>query len=449
MRNSEAANVKNWQDYQRKLKRTSRFKRLLARMPVLGLYGVLTFLLISGTFLSGSWLYAHFNEIKTSSGIKVYTEPEEAKRPEPLTPSRLSALIKPFDPLSGFEENRFAFEADGRILRAETTLDMDLQAYTAGLLQKSLTHRAAVVAVNPLDGRILAMVSYPGPESGVTENLCLKAEFPAASLIKIVAAAAAIEARDFDPEKTLRYKGRRYTLYKKQLKEIKTADRYTNEISFKKAFSSSINPVFGKIGIFHLGQEILRDYAERFLFNTPIPLDLPLELSRIDVPSDSFGLAEIASGFNKRTLISPLHASLIAAAVANDGVMMSPWMIKRVTEESGEQVYLADIRELAVPIEKKTALIMKTLMEDTVRHGTCRTAFGKLKRKKEFQNIDLGAKTGTVNDREDRYKFDWITTYVLPRDERPPICLTVLAVHGEKLGIRAKDLARYILDHKY
>ena len=67
--------------------------------------------------------------------------------------------------------------------------------------------------------------------AGEQENLCLKARFPAASLFKIVAAAAAIEARGFHPDKTLTYRGGRYTLYKSQLK--KRQDRYSNRISLQ------------------------------------------------------------------------------------------------------------------------------------------------------------------------------------------------------------------------
>ena len=84
-------------------------------------------------------------------------------------------------------------------------------------------------------------------------------------------------------------------------------------------------------------------------------------------------------------------------------------------------------------------------MEDTVLYGTARKTFRALRRKKAFKGIALGAKTGTINDRMDQYKYDWITIFAIPGSREKGISLAVLAVHGEKLGIRAKDIGRLIL----
>ena len=88
-------------------------------------------------------------------------------------------------------------------------------------------------------------------------------------------------------------------------------------------------------------------------------------------------------------------------------------------------------------------------MSETVKRGTCRKSFRLLRRKKAFHNIELGAKTGTINDKTDQYKYDWLTIYALPGDHHRGVSATILAVHGEKLGIRAKDIGRYILSRHF
>ena len=104
---------------------------------------------------------------------------------------------------------------------------------------------------------------------------------------------------------------------------------------------------------------------------------------------------------------------------------------------------------LATPIKEGTASDLQDLMSGTVTGGTVRRAFRPLQRKKMFREFDFGAKSGTINDSADQYKFDWLTAYALPGHGNSGIIVTVLAVHGERLGIRAKDMVRCIVDEYF
>ena len=338
-------------------------------------------------------------------------------------------------------ENRFTLEKEGVPLVVESSLDPDLQAFILDLLEKSKTLKAAVVVMRPDDGRILAMVSYDSESEGA--SLCLKADYPAASLFKIISAAAALESAGFSPEKSVSFVGRKHTLYKNQLKNRKS--RYAATISFREAFASSINPVFGKLGIYDLGGDMLLASAEKFFFNRTIPFDFPVGMSEVFVAEDDFGLAELASGFNKGTTISPLHAALLASAVVNNGVMMKPWIVKRVVNEDGQVLYQNSESQMGISISPETAKGLRILMKDTVLHGTCRNAFRRERRRKAYKGVELGAKTGTINDRSDEFKYDWLTAYVIPPDGREGVCIAVLSIHGKMLGIRANRLGRSII----
>jgi cell division protein FtsI/penicillin-binding protein 2 len=339
--------------------------------------------------------------------------------------------------------DHFFVERDGTRLKVQSSVDADLQDYILSLLKRSRTVQAAVVALNPMDGRILAMANYE--EEGKGDNLCTKAIFPAASLFKIVSAAAALETAGFTPDRTVIFTGGKHTLYKSQLK--KKAGRYATKTSFREAFGSSINSVFGKMGMYDLGRNVISEYADRFLFNRLISFDFPVEKSTVIVPDDDYGLAEIASGFNKVTLISPLHAALLASAVANNGMMMAPRLIERVSNDSGELLYQSRPGLLGSPIGRGTAKDLKVLMQDTILSGTCRKTFRTLRRNKAFRDVELGAKTGTINDKLDRFKYDWLTVYALPRNGAKCISMAILSVHGEKLGIRASELGRHIINY--
>jgi peptidoglycan glycosyltransferase len=63
--------------------------------------------------------------------------------------------------------------------------------------------------------------------------------------------------------------------------------------------------------------------------------------------------------------------------------------------------------------------------------------------------FELGAKTGTINDASDRFKYDWITTFALAPDGKSGIAVAVLGVHGKILGTRSTELARAIIDYYF
>ncbi len=430
--------ARNWKDFQKRLKTKAKRRRFAFRAALLFAY-----LALIGALYGGSRILA---QGKMEPPESLWGKRRENIGSERFLKKDLSAFIAPLnlDSVAETENPLHIMNEEGKLI-VEVSLDMNLQKYILKLLRRSRTLQTAVIVLRPKNGQILAMTSYD--RDGKTENLCLKADFPAASLFKIVSAAAAIEARGFTPEKTVAFTGMRHTLYKSQLN--RDEGHYSTKTSFKRAFSGSVNPVFGKIGIYDLGKTFLSEYADRFHFNREIPFDLPLAASRVRIPEDDFGLAEVASGFNRKTLISPLHASLITAAIANCGIMIKPWLVRRIRAESGEVLYRAQRTTLGKAVEEDTAGQLRILMKDTVLNGTCRKAFRPLSQKKSFQDVELGAKTGTINDPQDQYKYDWVTAYALPKDRCEAVCVTVLAIHGKKLGIRASEMARYIIQHQY
>jgi cell division protein FtsI/penicillin-binding protein 2 len=430
----------DWRSFQGRLQREARRRRTLKRLPLIALF-------VGGLAFMAALIHVAVPRV----AVRLAQHPAETTGPAERSDLFRGPVQEPGPAFDLAELRlgetriapRFVVERKGARYTVLSSLDPSLQAYIQRLLRYSQTHRAAVVVMRPSDGRILAMVSHAKEEA--ERNLCTADIYPAASLFKIVSAAAAMERAGYTPDRAVYFVGRRHTLYKKQLRQERS--RYSEKTSFRRAFASSINSVFGKMGIYDLGEEILGEYAERFFFNRAIPFDVAVEKSRIQVPNDDFGLAELSSGFNKQTRISPLHAAMLSAVPANNGIMMVPHFVDQVRGESGEILYRSGPRMLSRPVSLGTAKGLRVLMEDTVRYGTCRSTFSGLLRKRSFKNVDLGAKTGNVNDESDRYKFDWLTAYVIPRSDTRAICLAVLAVHGEKLGVRANLIGRQIIQH--
>ena len=439
----KSSHATKWRKYQSELQRTSRSRQYLKNLPVLIIVSISAVVLSAAVVWASLWISERWHQ----TGPKPPAPPEKKIDAPPPKISRndLPDLLDEITRDSALLNDVLVCQKDGKQYTIRTTIDTKIQKYIQGLLKRSRTLQSAVVVLNSMDGRVIAMADQDS--TGNRTNLSLKADYPAASLFKIVSAAAALEKFGYTPDTALYFRGRRHTLYKSQLKQIK--DRWTTKTSLRKAFALSNNSVFGKLGIYVLGQQGLTEYAEKFGFNRPIPFDLPLAVSPIAVPADEFGLAEIASGFNKRTLISPLHATLLAAAAANKGMMPTPWLVDTVQDQDDRILYHADTTVLNRPVVGQAAEDLAFLMQFAARSGTSRRVFRKLRRKKLFKTFEIGAKTGTINDRLDRFKYDWITVFAIAPGGKTGIAVGVLGVHGKILGTRSTEMARAIIDYYF
>lgn len=356
-----------------------------------------------------------------------------------ISPSPLVATLMKGNP-SWTPENRTpVFDGRDSLLLC-TSIDSSLQAYLSRLMHRYHPLYGGIVALNPVSGRILAMVSYIGDSMPAPEvNLCLTSSFPAASVYKTITAAAAIELAGFSAVCSVEHRGRNHTLYKSQLAENL---EYSVSISFDKAYARSINAVFARVGIYELGAPKLYRFSDRFGFNHAPPGDLPCEPSRIFMPDSQFELAELASGFNQRTTISPLHGALIAAGIAQKGLMPVPTLVDSIIRLSDSTVrYRRTDRSWLNPVKASTALELQKMMHSVVKYGTAAKQFRTLQRSSWFDEFNCGGKTGSV-DKDGTGRVDWFIGFAEhPQriDER--IAIGAVTVHGAYWTVHSSYLA--------
>lgn len=322
----------------------------------------------------------------------------------------------------------------------EYSLDPGLQQAAERLLRNYKPDYGAVVVMNALSGQVLALVSYDRGRPG-TNNLNLKSTFPAASIFKIVTASAAVDRHKLSPDTIVMFNGGDHTLYRRNVMNDRVT-RWTREMSLREAFARSINTFFGRLAFEHLTPQDLNDYAIRFGFNQRIVSDLPFELSFTEIPQEkSFELAEIASGFNKVTNISPIHGAMIAASVAATGVMRAPYIIDRVRDSSGKEVFASTPITAAVTMSPQGAYRLKELMEATVHRGTSRSAFRPLLRNRKFNELEVGGKTGSLTGGSPRGKLDWFVGYAIG-DEGQRLAVAALTVNVKYWTVKSSFLAQ-------
>jgi penicillin-binding protein A len=330
-------------------------------------------------------------------------------------------------------------DVDGKSVPAKLTYSLDdaAQMRVQKLLNQYKPDYAAFVAIDAKTGRILSIASHS--DKMRNENLALRATFPAASIFKVVTAGAAIDLNKAEAETIVPFNGANHTLYKRNVEDTKQ-NRWTRRMTLREAFGHSVNVFFGKLGLFYVGPDNLKRYAERFLFNQQIRADLPVQTGYARFSTeDPWSVVTAASGFTRDNTMSPLHGAMIAASVANDGIMMEPYIIQEVLSESGESLYRAEPRQASVVVEPRTADELRELFRQTVKSGTSRKAFRQTVRRSKYDDVEFGGKTGSLTGADPAGKCDWFVGYARFGDER--IAVAALTVNEKKWKVKSSMLA--------
>jgi penicillin-binding protein A len=326
--------------------------------------------------------------------------------------------------------------------RVAYTIDYRLQATTKKLFEAYQPDYGALVALDATTGRILSMVSY-AKKPNELGNLSLKATFPAASVFKIVTAAAAIDENKANPDTIFHFNGANHTLYRRNIAALGS-----RHMTLREAFAKSVNTVFGKLGV-SLRPRDLQLYAKKFGFNGIIPSDIPLQPGRflIDDEDDSWSVAEVASGFNRVSVMSPLQGALMAAAIVNDGVMMEPHLVESLEDQTGTSIYRFQPKIAATAVRVGTAAELRSMMRETVTNGTSRKAFRQLLRKRSYSEYEIGGKTGSLTSISPRGRCEWFVGYALDGEHR--IAVAALTVHEKIWKLKASELARLYMENYF
>lgn len=308
-------------------------------------------------------------------------------------------------------------------------------------------YRGAVVVMDPRTGEILAMVSKPTYDPNDIDdnweatlqdtrslllNRALQGLYPPGSAIKPLIAAAALEERVTDNKKIYKSPGYlkigKYTLNEANGKAL-------GNINLERALALSSNVAFGQMGL-DLGREKLGRYFEKFGFGQTVPLNFPLEKSRLPQFSRLADgeLAQTAVGQGE-LLVTPLDMALMTSALANRGITMKPILVSSVTDDDGRTIKSFATEVWLRPISSRTAETVKTMMGEVVEWGTGTAA--------AVPGLRVAGKTGTAENPHGAPHAWFVGMAPL---EKPEIVVVVVVENGGAGGGVAAPIARRIFE---
>ena len=305
--------------------------------------------------------------------------------------------------------------------------------------------RGAVVVLDYSTHEILAMVSMPqfDPEdlssaledeaAGALINRAIQGLYPPGSTFKIVTMASALsnlpDLDDFAFDCTGYYPVGNYSVTEASAHGVQT---------LSDAFIHSCNTAFAALSQ-DLGYALLGETAEQMGFNENF-LFSDLIMYNSSYPIDDLSAEDLAwsSIGQGRVLATPLHMALIAAAVANGGVMNEPRLLGRITTAQGGERALTDHMEGWRVMEESVAARLEKEMIRTVQSGTgTRAALD--------NGYVVAGKTGSAEASDDKSieSHAWFVGYVT--NENAPYAVCVLVENGGSGGAVAAPLARRVL----
>lgn len=265
------------------------------------------------------------------------------------------------DPLRELTRKFRADPSDPQDLR--TTLVLALQEAAVAALGRN---RGAVVMLDPRTGEVLALASTPTFDASAIANPAtatrtfdrLRANerlpllpratrglYVPGSVFKIVTAVAALGSGAVTPDTTYADQPGAeedgWLIDGFRVRDGHHAATGSTALDFARAVEASCNIWFAATGV-RTGGEELAAWARRLGFGAELPFDLPTAVSQVTNGGGSIGggfddrveLANAAYG-QAETLVTPLQMALVAAAIANDGVLMRPHLVLEATGRSG------------------------------------------------------------------------------------------------------------------
>lgn len=332
-----------------------------------------------------------------------------------------------------------------RGLDVRLTLDPTIQRAAANALG---ARKGAVIALDPRNGEVLAMVSVPTYDPGALAtvgdslandpnspllNRATQGLYPPGSTFKTVTASSLLENKVIAPDTIVTCKDK--VVIDGFPISCGNVVQGPGTYPFKNAFAFSVNAIFAEQGV-KLGWDRLLETASKFGFGSRLAFTLPTAKTQVHSPgsaqtktllaSTAFGQGEI--------LATPLQMVEIAAIIANDGVLISPHL--GLASMDGERV----VQKLEQPSSKRVlpsdvARTMRDLMVAVIDNGQAAGV--------AMPGVKIGGKTGTAELSDDGTSHAWFIAFA-PAD-KPVIAVAVVVERGGRGGEVASPIAGQVI----
>ncbi len=315
------------------------------------------------------------------------------------------------------------------------TIDMWLQSVAEKELKKGIeqssAERGIVVMLQPKTGEILAMAQYPNVDPNSfgkfqMEDQKLRAVtdmFEPGSVFKIVTASAALEHKLVTPEKKFFGENGEYVVQVAGSKPRTIRDTHKEGwMTFREAMEYSSNIVMAKVSDI-IGSERLYKMARDYGFGIPTNVEYPGEVKGIlKKPVEWYGTTLNTISYGYEIGATPLQIAAAYGAVANNGILMKPFLFKKEIGSDGQVISETQPQQIRRVVSETTAKTLTDFFEGVVLRGTGKPA--------HIEGARIAGKTGTskklVNGQYTTGNYTASFVGYFPADNPQVVCLVMM-----------------------
>ena len=310
-------------------------------------------------------------------------------------------------------------------------------------------YKGAVFAMDPDTGAIYSMVSRPSynpytiddiwddiindPSDSRLVNRATQGKYVPGSIFKIVTTLEYIkENKNYNNFEY--YCNGKASFNEFSIKCFNGTAHYSEDL--EESFAHSCNSAFSTIGN-DLNISKFRKTSKQLLFNQPLPLEMDYNESvfPLNKKSTQFDITQTSIGQGKTT-VSPAHMAMIVSAIANDGVLMKPYIIKYIENSRGTVIKETEQTEYKRLMTKSQAKQLQKYMSAVCDYGTAKVL--------GYGNYKAYGKTGTAElDKNDNIN-SWFIGYAKKGDKK--IALAVVLENLPQGSNSATNCAKEIFD---
>ena len=315
----------------------------------------------------------------------------------------------------------------------QLTIDVQYQSIAEEELKKGVARTQSdaglVVMLRPQTGEVLAMANYPAvnlnkvADAGLLKNRIVSDMYEPGSVFKIVTASAALEHDVVTLEKKFYAENGKYKIEYpgKKIRFINDTHQM-RDVTFLEAMAYSSNIVMAKVSDL-IGAENLYKQARDYGFGMATGIELPAEAGGQLKKTSEWSLTSLNSiAYGYEVAVTPLQIVSAYGAIANNGMLMKPYIVQREIDENGEEVFANQPQMIRRVVSKEVNEQLKQMFESVVEFGT-----GSLVK---LQGIRIAGKTGTsrkyVDGKYEAGSYNASFVGFFPVEKPEVVCLVML-----------------------